>query len=441
MSLGSIDERVAAAVQRAKFTISVLVDNSLAVIWMNDAASTFFGDTLHNGKAVLDCVHPEDLEDCVTALSAALTHAEDTLAMGTQPISMFLRVIDGEHKSVTVEVSVELHLTDPAITGIMISFRKISNRLYLDRTIELLADDADLDTTLHAALSYLSEEVGSVAASITTRIGGELILIRSPTTGDGKLAELYEGWGPLGVEKLREPVIHNIDELEPAESALARAAGVSHVVSLPIRDNNDHVAGAIVWWTPYTALFADPPNGAGRFVSRIVRLAILQERARRSLLHQTRHDPLTGLANRTGLDRVLDNLTAEDLPVGLLYCDLDQFKRINDTFGHSVGDIVLRQVARRIGVAIRADDVAVRMGGDEFVVVCPRVVDVDTAAAITERVRNRVEQSSGINETGITPYISIGYAVANYLGDLGTLVESADDALYENKRSRKLAPE
>ncbi|NOX31291.1 MAG: hypothetical protein GXP35_14765, partial [Actinobacteria bacterium] len=203
MSLSSIDERVAAAVQRAKFTISVLVDDSLAIVWMNDSANTFFGDTLHNGDAVLDCVHPEDLENCVTALSAALSQAEDTLAMGTQPISMFLRVIDGDHKSVTVEVSVELHLADPAIAGIMISFRKISNRLHLDRTIELLADDADLDTTLHAALSYLSEEIGAVAASITTRIGGDLILIRNPTTGDGKLAGLYEGWGPLGVEKLR----------------------------------------------------------------------------------------------------------------------------------------------------------------------------------------------------------------------------------------------
>ncbi|MFC6660456.1 diguanylate cyclase domain-containing protein [Deinococcus multiflagellatus] len=88
-----------------------------------------------------------------------------------------------------------------------------------------------------------------------------------------------------------------------------------------------------------------------------------------ALRHQAVHDPLTGLANRAGLQARLGALLQAQQPFGLLFTDLDDFKRVNDTLGHDAGDTLLRQVAARLQ-ALVGDDAA-RFGGDEFIVLFP----------------------------------------------------------------------
>lgn len=439
MNGSAFDVRVREALQRARSQMAILVDPHLEIIWANDGAQDFLGEATAAGRPVLERVHPDDLPVAAQGLSMAVQDIDGTSALAHDSRGVFLRVMDRRGEWVTVDAVLENFVGDPDIDGMLVTLRRVSNRIHIDRAIEHLADDSELAVTLTSALEYLTEEMRAVATSITTRVAGETFLVGVAQPGAEQLPELCEGWGPHGAAKLAEPTVHHIAELPMAESSIARAAGVSHVVSLPIRDTHDKVAGAIIVWLPHEPVFVDPPNGPGRFVNRIVRLAIMQERAKRSLLHQARHDPLTGLANRIGLDRVLDNLGPDELPAALLYCDLDEFKVTNDTFGHSVGDLTLKQVARRISVAIRADDVAVRMGGDEFVVVCPRIGEPEMAGVIADRVRNRVEQPTGTNERGVTPQISIGWAIATSLSEVGMLVDSADDALYENKRARQAA--
>ena len=96
------------------------------------------------------------------------------------------------------------------------------------------------------------------------------------------------------------------------------------------------------------------------------------------LRHQARHDPLTGLANSTELRERLADLVADGVPIAVYFCDLDLFKMVNDTFGHAIGDLVLRHVADRLRNAVRGGDIVARLGGDEFVVVA---VDVGRAEA------------------------------------------------------------
>ena len=106
--------------------------------------------------------------------------------------------------------------------------------------------------------------------------------------------------------------------------------------------------------------------------------AFAEQRARESdLRNQTRRDSLTGLANRVLLQERLEELLAARIPVAVVFCDLDQFKRINDTHGHAVGDEVLRTVAARLARRLAAADVVARLGGDEFVVVAAGVRQQD----------------------------------------------------------------
>jgi diguanylate cyclase (GGDEF)-like protein len=158
------------------------------------------------------------------------------------------------------------------------------------------------------------------------------------------------------------------------------------------------------------------------------------ERLKQTYQDQATRDQLTGLLNRRGLV-----LTAEQIPghLGVLFCDLDGFKSVNDTLGHAAGDELLEKVARRLEAAMRADSVLGRMGGDEFVVVAPGASDEDLAG-----LGRRIEIEIGkpfLLEAGMARIgVSIGAAHAKPgERDLDSLLGQADALMYEVKRSRK----
>jgi diguanylate cyclase (GGDEF)-like protein len=149
---------------------------------------------------------------------------------------------------------------------------------------------------------------------------------------------------------------------------------------------------------------------------------------------QATRDQLTGLLNRRGLVA-----RAEQLPgtLGVLFCDLDGFKGVNDTLGHAAGDELLEKVARRLETAVPAHAVLGRMGGDEFVVVVP-----DATADELAEIGRRVELEIGrpyLLEAGMARIgVSIGTAfAAPGERDLDALLGQADQLMYEVKRSRK----
>jgi diguanylate cyclase (GGDEF)-like protein len=146
-------------------------------------------------------------------------------------------------------------------------------------------------------------------------------------------------------------------------------------------------------------------------------------------------DPLTGLSNRNALEQrlaELDRQPAEEegLSYALLLCDLDNFKRVNDEFGHATGDVVLQEVAYTMRSVLRAGDSIYRVGGEEILVVLPGATQAD-AAGVGERLRLAVRdrRPAGVNVT-----ISVGVAVSRQ-GPLSTekLVGLADSALYSAK--------
>ncbi|MGF7149474.1 diguanylate cyclase (GGDEF)-like protein/PAS domain S-box-containing protein [Sphingomonas zeicaulis] len=164
------------------------------------------------------------------------------------------------------------------------------------------------------------------------------------------------------------------------------------------------------------------------------------ERARRiQLLAQARNDALTGLLNRAGFDERLAAMmvraSADRQELALLFCDLDGFKPINDTYGHSTGDQVLKEVAARLLRGTRHGDVVARWAGDEFVIII-RFGAEETPDIIADRLTRSVHEPilvPGLAEP-IVVGMSIGISIASAVGwDTGALLNKADAALYAAK--------
>jgi diguanylate cyclase (GGDEF)-like protein/PAS domain S-box-containing protein len=156
------------------------------------------------------------------------------------------------------------------------------------------------------------------------------------------------------------------------------------------------------------------------------------------ITHLAHYDPLTNLPNRTLFrEQVVKELSLakRGAQLALFYLDLDHFKSINDTFGHPVGDKLLKVVAERLRGCLRERDLIARFGGDEFVIVQAQIQGADDATAFAERLREAVTSTSyDLNGHQTTTDISVGIALAPRDGtDIDDLIAHADLALYDAK--------
>ena len=160
-------------------------------------------------------------------------------------------------------------------------------------------------------------------------------------------------------------------------------------------------------------------------------------------------DPLTGCLNRAGTLAVLQDtldrapaVVSDPMGTAALFVDLDGFKPVNDQFGHATGDEVLLRVAERIRTSVRAGDVVGRLGGDEFLVICPHVADPGTALAIARSLTDRAFGSAiDLGTTSVEIRASLGVAWSDERSAHATaLVAQADAAMYRSKRDGRSEP-
>lgn len=166
-----------------------------------------------------------------------------------------------------------------------------------------------------------------------------------------------------------------------------------------------------------------------------LRNALMYERALQSALK----DPLTGLYNRAAMNDALSReiklARRNKSPVSLILIDIDHFKTINDTYGHSVGDTVLRSLASTITSCIRTTDILARFGGEEFSIVLNNT-DVAGAKLLAERIGQAARSAScEVNGKPVVYTISLGVATLQTQDDERSLFERADKGLYEAKRA------
>ena len=159
------------------------------------------------------------------------------------------------------------------------------------------------------------------------------------------------------------------------------------------------------------------------------------------LRHQAFHDGLTGLPNRALLhDRVghaLEASTRTAARVAVLFCDLDNFKAVNDSLGHDVGDQLLLAASIRLVAAVRPGDTVARLGGDEFAILMDSIEDVTHGTAVAERAVSALRQPFVVGGQIINVSVSIGIAYAEAGVNTQVLLSQADAAMYEAKSAGK----
>jgi diguanylate cyclase (GGDEF)-like protein len=176
-------------------------------------------------------------------------------------------------------------------------------------------------------------------------------------------------------------------------------------------------------------------------IANILAAAIARSDGEQKIRHQALHDAVTGLPNRTlfadRLTLALVTARRHQRRLAVLFIDLDGFKRVNDSLGHAIGDVVLKAVAERLSTCLRDEDTLARFGGDEFVVLLPEIDEDEAAVAVVERIQEalRVPLSSEGRQIVTSASVGIAFGGAQH-GDehAAVLVRDADLAMYAAKQ-------
>jgi diguanylate cyclase (GGDEF)-like protein/PAS domain S-box-containing protein len=211
------------------------------------------------------------------------------------------------------------------------------------------------------------------------------------------------------------------------------AAGESKVANLRVR----HRTGAYHW----VQVSAGPFRGGTDHGDGIVasfRIIDEQVEAQRLLTEQATFDHLTGALKRGALLRLLSDLAddqrAPRRESALLFVDIDEFKQVNDHWGHAVGDLLLQSVVERVSAVIRTDDVIGRLGGDEFLIILAGVRELDEAMRVAEKIRRTCAEPVATPAGAVAASLSIGAVLWDGDETGEAAIIRADLAMYAAKR-------
>lgn len=363
------------------------------------------------GRHLAEFVHPDDLADVLTEIERLRADAGGDDADRVSRV-VSVRVRDHDSSWQQLHVTIFDARSDPAIDGFVLRLTKGSE-------LQPPASDSH-----RFGMESLAE---ALSAGVIVADGrGHIVYVNRATcllfgrTADELTGDLWES--------LMEP--EDASELADATEHLLAEVGYSEATCriLP----TDHLPRWVrVRISPLGGVW--PPTGWAAVLNDITR----QREIESDLAHQATHDPLTGLPNRLllndRLERAVSRLDHSRDRVAVMFLDIDDFKNVNDTLGHGVGDATLVELADRIRNAIRPGDTAARFSGDEFVIVAE---GLDEAAAMNIAARvaaaARLHVSDGQDQIHLRT--SIGVALARPGDKVAEVLNLADQAMYRAKR-------
>jgi diguanylate cyclase (GGDEF)-like protein/PAS domain S-box-containing protein len=221
-----------------------------------------------------------------------------------------------------------------------------------------------------------------------------------------------------------------------AQAALQGAGSANQEVVL--RAGEEGGSGV---WAQLTARAVGADGGSETMILVLTDITPLKRREEMAW-HQANHDELTGLPNRRLLvenaRRLLSVAMRRDRIAALMVLDLDGFKAVNDAYGHTWGDAMLRRMSMRMSMALREYDLIARLGGDEFVILLPEIDDVDAARTVAEKLIAAVGEDVEVDGVPVHVGASVGIAVFPADGqDFDSLLRRADAAMYVAKQAGK----
>ena len=258
-----------------------------------------------------------------------------------------------------------------------------------------------------------------------------------PTMAFSRWKEDFKAFKPFFINDIKTMLEDSL-----SERALLEAKQVKSLMVVPIINNEssigflgfDAVKSIKKWESSHIEVM--------HIIGNVISDALTKVRAEKDISYMAYYDILTGLPNRTLFKNHLEKAIAlaerSEKLIGIMFLDLDAFKSINDTMGHEAGDLLLKEIGRRLSQCVRKYDTVCRFGGDEFLVLFPQIATQEEIKLAGEKVMSQFEESVIINEQAFYITASAGFSVWPVDGlDSETLIKSADLAMYASKDQGK----
>lgn len=298
----------------------------------------------------------------------------------------------------------------------------------LDHILSCVGQEVLAPRMMHAALDALVDALGAEGAAVITLHPEPLGPVLSYQAGGGGASVL-----PAAAEML---------VVSATETSVRQAENGRCVLVFPCQTRFGESAGLAVWRVGGSRPWDADDRLLASAAIKVIRVVLEHEAIQREMARQARTDPLTGLLNRRAfleeIERHLERLDRETLPGTLLFADLDNFKRVNDRFGHELGDEVLLHTALLLRNTVRPADLVARLGGDEFALWL-NGADQLTAAERAEQLRTQAPRELRELVGGDGPPLSLSIGIAcrspGSHEPVESLMRRADLAMYEVKRN------
>jgi diguanylate cyclase (GGDEF)-like protein/PAS domain S-box-containing protein len=390
------------------------------------------GETV--GKNIADLVHPDDLIGAIEAL--------DDIQTGRPITPAIFRILSSDGSWLAIEFTGTSRIEGGPFAGRIVFTGRYSGDHYLHMRIgEMLTSGAAMEDVIalvpefglwrHPDQPYLVLYTGidGKPAHVGTDLAAQLV---ADHPGDDT---------PWAIALAKRQMVQVASEDLPRglrEEALA--VGLEDCLVFPVPDPLHDGTALIVAWS----VLGGPRHSVHRYaigqMTHALDLIMHWRQQTADLERAARFDGLTGLINRASFFDKLGSGTfggiGSDELIGVLYVDLDEFKVVNDRYGHGAGDDVLIEASRRMTSVLREHDVLARLGGDEFGALCVGIHHVDEAIAVAERLLGVLREPVEVDGHAMVVSASIGIAVSPVAALVSDwLVERADEAMYQAKTS------
>ena len=388
--------------------VVTIVDEDLRIAFCTPAAERILGRTVESlvGQAPFEHVHPDDRWRA-RALLEVPTAPEGT----PEPLEVRLLHADGSYR--WFEVLTRDLRDEPEIEGIVVTAREITDRKGAEQRL------ANSEARFRALVQNSSDVV-----AVVDDLGCFTYVSPAITAMLGYRADELVGTSAIALLPDEEAA-----NLAPYSELLTEATFPQTSVEVRLQDRSG------VWHTVDITLTDLRREPAVRGLVLNARDVTVRKELEHDLRHQALHDTLTGLGNRKMFtNRVVEALERGDKrldAVAVLFVDLDDFKTVNDSLGHAVGDQLLVAVAERLRDCLRVSDTAARLGGDEFAVLLEHSYGESEVIAVAERILESVHRSLTIQGREITITASLGIAInSDRSASAEVLLRNADMAMY-----------
>ena len=433
-------EAWASSLLRGATDLIMVCDRSGRFAYVSPSARRLLGVPAEElvGTFLTDLVHPDDL---LVAPGAQQLDRMLGTGPGRRPV-IRLRCADGTWRRLRIERSAGEELGDHSY-------------LYTGRELTSEHDAADLLSEQTVLLERIArgapvaDSLRSIAHLAGRRLGdGEVVLGFFDQAGvfmseapdvEPELASVLDRTGisrPSSVATRNQAPVGAYRRNEGWDSVVRAASGGRYVAAWVAElAGADESAGRVVLLRSHEAALETHELELLGLVADLATIAVERHDLQARLAHGALHDDLTGLPNRRYLvTRLREAFAAEGSKAGILFVDLDRFKLINDSLGHEAGDQLLKEVTRRFRRALRPADLVARVGGDEFVVLCPDLDDVEGAARLAERLTVCLAEPIDLPGGRVVVSASIGVMHAVGPADPAAVLQDADLAMYDAKQ-------